>query len=264
MWITWLPENMSASTIDLTIIPGDGIWPRGREALKVLEKAAAAEDRLQQNSSSWGTTWLKIGRPYPAPPYARSRTRDAVLFGAIDAAPGDTHIPYGIIERRAPAEAALQPGPLRRPARSRLLRGVGSPLANPADRFHRGPRGRRRSLRGATASRPCAPAPPTSRHRGLAERGPRRRRVRPRYVPPGQRNAPAEAHARAQARRPGLRQPLSEAHGRSRGRGISRGHPRLPTRDAATIFMVTDPARFDVPIVTDDLFGDILRTSRRR
>ena len=67
-----------------------------------------------------------------------------------------------------------------------------------------------------------------------------------------------QAHPRAQAQRAHPRRPPLAAH----RRGAST--PTSPTSttdylhvDAATIFLVTDPARFDV-IVTDNLFGDIL------
>ncbi len=47
-------------------------------------------------------------------------------------------------------------------------------------------------------------------------------------------------------------------------RGVPRGRPRTTcTSTRSTIFMVTDPSRFDV-IVTDNLFGDIITDLARR
>src|SRR2546427_10114479 len=92
---------MSASTIDLAVIPGDGIGPEViAEALKVLEKAAAAEGiALQQTHYKLGAEhWLETGETLPEETLADLRTRDAILFGAVVAAPGDTRIPTAIIE----------------------------------------------------------------------------------------------------------------------------------------------------------------------
>ena len=93
---------MSASTINLAVIPGDGIGPEViAEALKVLEKAVAAEGvDLEQTHYKLGAQhWLDTGETLPDEVLADLRTRDAILFGAVGAAPGDTRIPSGIIER---------------------------------------------------------------------------------------------------------------------------------------------------------------------
>ena len=67
-----------------------------------------------------------------------------------------------------------------------------------------------------------------------------------------------EAHARAQDQRARARGWHLEARSSTRSRAE---HPEVAVDylhvDAATIFLVTNPGRFDV-IVTDNLFGDIL------
>ena len=59
---------MSASTINLAVIPGDGIGPEViAEALKVLEKAVAAEGvALEQTHYKLGAQhWLETGETLP-------------------------------------------------------------------------------------------------------------------------------------------------------------------------------------------------------
>ena len=127
---------MSASTIDLAVIPGDGIGPEvTAEALKVLEKAAAAEGIvLQQTHYKLGAEhWLETGETLPEATLADLRTRDAILFGAVGAAPGDTRIPSGIIERELLLKLRFSLDHFVNLRPSRLYAGVGSPLANPGE-----------------------------------------------------------------------------------------------------------------------------------
>ncbi|GAA3312502.1 hypothetical protein GCM10017710_14460 [Arthrobacter ramosus] len=95
MWMRWQSENMSATqpaaTINLAVIPGDGIGPEViAEALKVLEKVVAEEGvTLEQTEYKLGAQhWLETGETLPDAVLADLRTRDAILFGAVGAAPG--------------------------------------------------------------------------------------------------------------------------------------------------------------------------------
>jgi 3-isopropylmalate dehydrogenase len=91
MWIAWLDRSMSASSINLAVIPGDGIGPEViAEAVKVLEKAVAAEGvALELTNYKLGAQhWLETGETLPDEVLADLRTRDAILFGAVGAAPG--------------------------------------------------------------------------------------------------------------------------------------------------------------------------------
>ena len=155
---------MSASTIDLAVIPGDGIGPEViAEALKVLEKAAAAEGIvLQQTHYKLGAQhWLETGETLPEETLADLRTRDAILFGAVGAAPGDTRIPSGIIERELLLKLRFSLDHFVNLRPSRLYSGVGSPLANPGEiDFIVVREGTEGPLRGQRR-RPCAPAPRT-------------------------------------------------------------------------------------------------------
>ena len=251
---------MSASTIDLAVIPGDGIGPEvTAEALKVLEKAAAAEGIvLQQTHYKLGAEhWLATGETLPAATLADLRTRDAILFGAVGAAPGDTRIPSGIIERELLLKLRFSLDHFVNLRPSRLYAGVGSSLANPGEidfvvvrEGTEGPyTGNGGALRVGT---PAEIATEVS--------------VNTRY---GVERVVRDAFARAQAR-PRKHLTLVHKHNvltyaghlwRRTVEEVGAEFPDVETAyqhvDAATIFMATDPGRFDV-IVTDNLFGDIL------
>lgn len=127
---------MNASSINLAVIPGDGIGPEViAEAVKVLEKALAAEGvTLEQTHYKLGAQhWLETGETLPDEVLDDLRTRDAILFGAVGAAPGDTRIPSGIIEREMLLKLRFSLDHYVNLRPSRLYSSVGSPLANPGE-----------------------------------------------------------------------------------------------------------------------------------
>ena len=251
---------MSASTIDLAVIPGDGIGPEvTAEALKVLEKAAAAEGIvLQQTHYKLGAEhWLTTGETLPAATLADLRTRDAILFGAVGAAPGDTRIPSGIIERELLLKLRFSLDHFVNLRPSRLYAGVGSPLANPGEidfvvvrEGTEGPYvGNGGTLRAGTPYEVATEVSLNTAH--------------------GVERVVRDAFRRANDR-PRKKLTLVHKHnvlvfaGQLWKRTVEAVAQEFPDVthdylhvDAATIFMVTDPARFDV-IVTDNLFGDII------
>ena len=251
---------MSASTIDLAVIPGDGIGPEvTAEALKVLAKAAAAEGIvLQQTHYKLGAQhWLETGETLPAETLADLRTRDAILFGAVGAAPGDTRIPSGIIERELLLKLRFSLDHFVNLRPSRLYPGVGSPLANPGNidfivvrEGTEGPYvGNGGTLRAGTPHEVATEVSLNTAH--------------------GVERVVRDAFRRANDR-PRKKLTLVHKHnvlvfaGHLWKRTVEAVAAEFPEVshdylhvDAATIFMVTDPARFDV-IVTDNLFGDII------
>ncbi|WP_144670860.1 3-isopropylmalate dehydrogenase [Arthrobacter sp. U41] len=251
---------MSASTIDLAVIPGDGIGPEvTAEAVKVLEKAAAAEGIvLQQTHYKLGAQhWLETGETLPEETLADLRTRDAILFGAVGAAPGDTRIPSGIIERELLLKLRFSLDHFVNLRPSRLYPGVASPLANPGDidfivvrEGTEGPYvGNGGTLRPGTPHEVATEVSLNTAH--------------------GVERVVRDAFRRANDR-PRKRLTLVHKHnvlvfaGHLWKRTVEAVAQEFPDVthdylhiDAATIFMVTDPARFDV-IVTDNLFGDII------
>ncbi|CAI3800358.1 3-isopropylmalate dehydrogenase [Pseudarthrobacter sp. MM222] len=251
---------MSASTIDLAVIPGDGIGPEvTAEALKVLEKAAAAEGIvLQQTHYKLGAQhWLETGETLPAETLADLRTRDAILFGAVGAAPGDTRIPSGIIERELLLKLRFSLDHFVNLRPSRLYPGVASPLANPGEidfivvrEGTEGPYvGNGGTLRAGTPHEVATEVSLNTAH--------------------GVERVVRDAFRRANDR-PRKKLTLVHKHNvlvfaghlwKRTVESVAEEFPEVSHDylhiDAATIFMVTDPARFDV-IVTDNLFGDII------
>jgi 3-isopropylmalate dehydrogenase len=251
---------MSASTIDLAVIPGDGIGPEvTAEALKVLEKAAATEGIvLRQTHYKLGAEhWLETGETLPAATLADLRTRDAILFGAVGAAPGDTRIPSGIIERELLLKLRFSLDHFVNLRPSRLYASVGSPLANPGQidfivvrEGTEGPYvGNGGTLRAGTPHEVATEVSLNTAH--------------------GVERVVRDAFRRA-SERPRKKLTLVHKHnvlvfaGQLWKRTVEAVALEFPDVthdylhvDAATIFMVTDPSRFDV-IVTDNLFGDII------
>ncbi|HXF02264.1 MAG TPA: 3-isopropylmalate dehydrogenase [Arthrobacter sp.] len=252
---------MSAATksFSLAVIPGDGIGPEVvAEAVKVLEAATAGGDAtFELTEYPLGAEhWLATGETLPEETLEQLRKHDAILFGAVGAAPGDTRIPSGIIEREMLLKLrfSLDHYVNLRPAK--LLPGVASPLANPGEvdfvvvrEGTEGPYvGNGGALRVGTP------------HEIATEVS-----VNTAY---GVERVVRDAFRRASARRKKLT--LVHKHnvlvhaGHLWRRTVETVGAEFPDVavdylhiDAATIFMVTDPARFDV-IVTDNLFGDII------
>lgn len=251
---------MSASTIDLAVIPGDGIGPEvTAEALKVLEKVAAAGGIvLRQTHYRLGAQhWLETGETLPEETLADLRTRDAILFGAVGAAPGDTRIPSGIIERELLLKLRFSLDHFVNLRPSRLYPGIASPLAHPGNidfivvrEGTEGPYvGNGGTLRAGTPHEVATEVSLNTAH--------------------GVERVVRDAFRRANDR-PRKKLTLVHKHnvlvfaGHLWKRTVDAVALDFPDVthdylhvDAATIFMVTDPARFDV-IVTDNLFGDII------
>ncbi|WP_138443378.1 3-isopropylmalate dehydrogenase [Sinomonas susongensis] len=247
-------------TLDLAVIPGDGIGPEvTAEALKVLHRALEGTDvEVKETHYSLGAQhWLATGETLPEDVLADIRGRDAILFGAVGAAPGDTRIPSGIIERELLLKLRFTLDHCVNLRPSRLYAGVGSPLAAPGEidfvvvrEGTEGPYvGNGGSMRTGTP------------HEIATEVS-----VNTAY---GVERVVREAFRRASLR-PRRKVTLVHKHnvlvhaGHLWKRTVEAVAAEFPEVehdylhvDAATIFLVSDPARFDV-IVTDNLFGDIL------
>ena len=221
----------SASTsFSLAVIGGDGIGPEVvAEGLKVLDavgvKAAATDYDLGARR------WHATGETLPDSVIDELRGHDAILLGAI----GDPSVPSGVLERGVllPLRFALDHYVNLRPAR--LYPGVASPLAV-----------ERVAPQGIDFATEVS--------------------VNIRF---GVERVVRDAFARAQAR-PRKHLTLVHKHnvlvnaGHLWRRTVDEVGAEFPDVeigyqhvDAATIFLATDPGRFDV-IVTDNLFGDII------
>ncbi len=89
---------MAARTVKLAVIPGDGIGPEVvAEGLKVLEGAASQFD-LAVESTEYelgARLWHRTGETLPDSVAAELREHDAIFLGAV----GDPSVPSGVLER---------------------------------------------------------------------------------------------------------------------------------------------------------------------
>ena len=246
--------------IDLAVIPGDGIGPEVvAQAVRVLEAALNGSDTgLSLTEYDLGAHhWLTTGETLSAETLEAIRGHEAILFGAIGAAPGDTRIPSGLIERELLLKLrfSLDHCVNQRPAR--LYPGTHSPLSQPGDidfivvrEGTEGPYvGNGGVIRENTDFEIATEVSINTAH--------------------GVQRVVRDAFERASAR-PRKKLTLVHKHNvlvnaghlwRRTVDAIAVDFPEVTVDylhvDAATIFMVSDPSRFDV-IVTDNLFGDIL------
>ncbi|GAA1975517.1 3-isopropylmalate dehydrogenase [Kitasatospora viridis] len=242
-------------SLRLAVIPGDGIGQEVvAEGLKVLTAVLPADVKLETTEYDLGARrYHATGETLPDEVLAELKQHDAILLGAI----GDPSVPSGVLERGLLLKLRfafehflnLRPG--------KLFPGVDSPLAgNPAIDFvvvregTEGPYvGNGGTLRTGT---PQEVATEVSLNTAF-----------------GIERVVRDAFRRAAAR---PRRKLTLVH--KNNVLVHAGHlwtrifqqvaseyPEVTTEylhvDAATIFFVTQPERFDV-IVTDNLFGDIL------
>ncbi|MBP3034640.1 3-isopropylmalate dehydrogenase [Arthrobacter sp. zg-ZUI100] len=248
------------STVSLAVIPGDGIGPEvTAEAVKVLQAVTAGGPvRFDLTEYRLGAEhWLATGETLPEETLEALKGHDAILFGAVGAAPGDKSMPSGLIERELLLKLRFSFDHFVNLRPSRLYPGVASPLANPGTvdfivvrEGTEGPyTGNGGVLRAGTPQEIATEVSLNTAH--------------------GVERVVRDAFRRA-SDRPRKKLTLVHKHnvlvnaGQLWKRTVEAVAAEFPEVthdylhvDAATIFMVTDPARFDV-IVTDNLFGDII------
>jgi 3-isopropylmalate dehydrogenase len=246
-------------SLKLAVIPGDGIGPEvTAEALKVLEQVTPAGVKFEPTRYDLGAErYLATGEVLPDSVLAEIKEHDAILLGAVGGKPGDPNLPPGILERGLLLRLRFELDHYVNLRPSRIFPGASSPLADPGEvdfvvvrEGTEGPYvGNGGALRVGTPAE-IATEVSVNTAFGVA------RVVR-------------DAFARAN-RRP--RKKLTLVHktnvlvhaGAVWSRLVEEVGKEFPDVtvdylhiDAATIFMTTDPSRFDV-IVTDNLFGDII------
>ena len=246
-------------SINLAVIAGDGIGPEIiTEAQRVLQRACELDSiRVDSTDYKLGAEhWLKTGETLPESTMEALKQHDAILFGAIGADPRSGKIPSGLIEREMLLKLRFSFDHYINMRPARLYPGAVSPLSNPGEidfvvvrEGTEGPYvGNGGTIRGGTDAEIATEVSINTAH--------------------GVRRLIRYAFELAQSRRKKLtlihKTNVLVHAGRLYTRlfeEIGREFPEVQTDylhvDAATIFMTTDPSRFDV-IVTDNLFGDIL------
>ncbi|MEE1938626.1 3-isopropylmalate dehydrogenase [Streptomyces sp. TRM 70361] len=242
-------------SINLAVVPGDGI---GREVvaqgLKVLSAVLPGDVKLRTEEYDLGAKrWHATGETLPDAELERLKTHDAILLGAV----GDPSVPSGVLERGLLLKLRFAFDHYVNLRPSKLFPNTATPLAGrPEIDFvvvregTEGPyTGNGGSLRTGT---PAEVATEVS--------------VNTAY---GVERVVRDAYERAKAR---PRKKLTLVHKnnvlvhaghlwKNTFDRVGEEYPEVTTDylhvDAATIFLVTRPERFDV-IVTDNLFGDIL------
>jgi 3-isopropylmalate dehydrogenase len=236
----------------LAVIPGDGIGVEVTEqALRVLDAVLPGVEKTQYDLGA--ARWHRTGETLPDSVLTEIRDHDAILLGAV----GDPSVPSGVLERglllrlRFELDHHVNLRPVK------LYPGVSTPLAGaPSIDFV--------VVREGTEG-------PYAGNGGVLRRGTPHEiatevSVNTAY---GVERVVRDAFARAQAR---PRKHLTLVHktnvltnaGDLWFRTVNRVAEQFAEVtvaynhvDAATIYFVTDPGRYDV-IVTDNLFGDIL------
>src|SRR5512144_1180810 len=246
-------------THKLAVIPGDGIGPEvTAEALKVLEQAAPADVKFESTRYDLGAErYLATGDVLPDAVLAEIKGHDAILLGAVGGKPGDPNLPPGILERGLLLRLRFELDHYVNLRPARIYPGAASPLADPGEvdfvvvrEGTEGPYpGNGGALRVGT---PHEIATEVSVNTAF-----------------GVERVVRDAFRRAAVR---PRRDLTLVHkhnvlvhaGHLWRRTVERVGAEFPEVtvnyqhvDAATIFLATDPSRFDV-VVTDNLFGDII------
>lgn len=254
-------QTAPTGTPTLAVIPGDGIGPEvTAEALKVLEVASPV--KFESTRYDLGAErYLATGEVLPDSVLAEIREHDAILLGAVGGKPNDPGLPPGILERGLLLKLRFELDHYVNLRPSRLFPGTASPLAEPVLQqgeidfvvVREGTEGPYTGNGGALrVGTPAEIATEVS--------------VNTAY---GVERVIRDAFARAE-KRPRKKVTLVHKTNVLVNAGslwwrlfeqVAAEHPDVTTDyihiDAAMIFMVTDPARFDV-VVTDNLFGDII------
>ena len=220
-----------AKTYKIAVIPGDGI---GKEvtpwAQKALEKAAeGVADFEYENFDLGAERYLRDGAILPEDEEERIKANDAILLGAV----GDPRIKAGILERGLLLKLRFDLDQYVNLRPSKLYKGVTSPLANPGD------------------NTPQEVATEVSINTAYGVE----RVVRYAFKLAMKRKKHVTlVHKKNVLVNAGdMWQRIVDKVGEEYPE-VTHDYQHI---DAATIFLVSDPSRFDV-ILTDNLFGDIL------
>ncbi|WP_460795798.1 3-isopropylmalate dehydrogenase [Microbacterium sp. GXF0217] len=245
--------------VKLAVIPGDGIGPEVvAEAERVLEAVTASSDVVFEKTrfSLGAARYLETGDTLTDDDLASISAHDAILLGAVGGQPGDPRLKDANIERGLLLKLRFTLDHYVNLRPSKLYTGAPGPLADPGEidfvvvrEGTEGPYvGNGGSIRTGT---PQEIANETSVNTAFGVE----RVVRYAFELAERRNRKLTLVHKTNVlvHAGGIWQRIVNT--------VAQEHPDVAVDylhvDAATIFLVTNPARFDV-IVTDNLFGDIL------
>ncbi|MXS73657.1 3-isopropylmalate dehydrogenase [Microbacterium sp. CSI-V] len=245
--------------VKLAVIPGDGIGPEVvTEAVKVLDAVTAGSGvEFEKTPFSLGAArYLETGDTLTDADLAAIGEHDAILLGAVGGVPGDPRLKDANIERGLLLKLRFELDHYVNLRPSKLYPGAAGPLADPGDidfvvvrEGTEGPYvGNGGSIRRGT---PHEVANETSVNTAYGIE----RVVRYAFTLAGRRRKKLTLVHKTNVlvHAGGMWKRIVDA--------VASEHPEVDVDylhvDAATIFLVTNPSRFDV-IVTDNLFGDIL------
>jgi 3-isopropylmalate dehydrogenase len=245
---------MASSAIKLAVIGGDGIGPEVvAEALKVLQ---AANVSLDPTSYDLGAErWHRTGETLPDSVLAEISTQDAILLGAV----GDPTVPSGVLERGLLLRLRFELDHYVNLRPVRLYPGVATPLADVRPEavnmlvVREGTEGPYAGAGGVL--RKGTPAEVATQESlntafGVA------RVVRYAF----ERAAERPRHHLTLVHKTNVLAYAGDLWQRTVD-AMAKDFPAIAVDychvDAASMFFVTQPERFDV-VVTDNLFGDIL------
>jgi len=236
----------------LAVIPGDGI------GVEVIEQAVTVLDAVlpgidKTNYELGAGFWHRTGETLPDTVLAELRQHDAILLGAV----GDPSVPSGVLERGLLLRLRFELDHFVNLRPARLYPGVSTPLAgDPAIDF--------------VVFREGTEGPYTGNGGALRTHTPHEIATEVSVNSAFGVERVVRAAFEAAMKRP--RKHLTLVHKNNvlvyagdlwfrTVQRVAEEYPQVQTAynhvDAATIYMVTDPGRYDV-IVTDNLFGDII------
>lgn len=248
------------SSINLAVIPGDGIGPEVvAQAHRVLTRAAEL-DNITVTSTEYplgAEHWLATGQTLTEETKTALAQHDAILFGAVGADPRSSAVPSGLIEREILLNLRFSFDHYINLRPSRLFPGAVSPLTNPGDidfvvvrEGTEGPYAGNGGVLRAGTDAEIATEVSVNTAYGIE------RLVRYAF----ELAASREKKKLTLIHKTNVLVNAGALYNRIFTK-VAEEYPQVTTDylhiDAATIFFTTDPARFDV-IVTDNLFGDIL------
>jgi 3-isopropylmalate dehydrogenase len=243
-----------AKSVKLGVIPGDGIGPEVTKfAVEALKLAATEVDFEITEFDLGAKRYLATGETLTDDDMAELAQQDVLLLGAV----GDPRVPSGVLERGLLLKLRFGFDHFVNLRPSKLYKGVQSPLADPGEIDFVVVREGTEGLyvgKGEVTAKGTKEEVATEISWNTATAVERIVRYAFELASTRSRKKLTLVHKHNVLVRAGSLYQETVNKIAEEFPAVSHDYLHI---DAATIFMVTDPARFDV-IVTDNLFGDIL------